>query len=176
MELVGRGDAVRADREIVLLEVIEIRLLPLPPRELLPVGAERLGARDDELRDGSAEPRPDLGFGHATVLDRVVEHAGDRVLLGASVLEHERRDGQQVRHVRDVGALATLVGMEVRCPPDGLREPTGEDGGREHVGVHDLTVSPRAQPPASAEPPGWNVGPHMLRLSVPTHEGEVSRR
>src|SRR4051794_7206284 len=44
----------------------------------------------------------------AAVLDRVVQQRGDRLVLAASHLEHERGHAQKVRDVRDLGALAQL--------------------------------------------------------------------
>ena len=46
--------------------------------------------------------------GPAAVLDDVVQQRGDRLVLVAVHLEHQRRDREQVRRVRDLRALAQL--------------------------------------------------------------------
>src|SRR5262245_52755556 len=42
------------------------------------------------------------------VLGGVVQQRGDRVFLGAAVVEHDRRDAEQVRDVRNASALSVL--------------------------------------------------------------------
>ena len=49
----------------------------------------------------------------AAVLDRVVQQRADRLGLAAAHLEHERGDREQVRDVRDLGALAQLPAVVV---------------------------------------------------------------
>ena len=63
--------------------------------------------------------------GDCLLLDGVVEEAGDDLVLGAAVFGHQRGDRHQVDHVRDVGALADLVLVELVSEVERAIEPCG---------------------------------------------------
>ena len=47
----------------------------------------------------------------APVLGRVVEQRGDRLVLAAAVLDHQRADAEEVADIGDAAALAHLGAM-----------------------------------------------------------------
>lgn len=65
-----------------------------------------------------------------------MEEAGDRVLLVAAVLPHQRGDGQKVRQVRNRRPLAHLRPVELDGPCNSLGKPPGWRRGHE---THDVT-------------------------------------
>jgi hypothetical protein len=42
-----------------------------------------------------------------------MEHGGDRLVLSAAVLEDQRRDGEQMRDIGNLSALAVLARVEL---------------------------------------------------------------
>ena len=62
----------------------------------------------------------------AAVLDGVVQQRADRLGLAAAHLEHERGDAQQVRDVRDLGALAQLAAVVLGREREGAIEGVSE--------------------------------------------------
>jgi AbrB family looped-hinge helix DNA binding protein len=55
-----------------------------------------------------------------------VQQPGNRLLLVAAELEHDRRDGEQVRDVGDVRALARLIVVDLDGERHGIDEAVGE--------------------------------------------------
>jgi hypothetical protein len=55
----------------------------------------------------------------ALIFDRVVEKRCNRLILAPAVLEHERRDAEQVRYVRQVRPLPGLYPVELGCELQG---------------------------------------------------------
>ncbi len=57
-----------------------------------------------------AEPRPDLGEHplSASVFRCVVKQRGDRLVLAAAILDHQRAHAEQMADVRDAAAFAQL--------------------------------------------------------------------
>ena len=106
VELVGERDA-QLVRLLVGDRLEVLGLAPAPRRLGL---ALAVGVRLDDPRDVVAELVADA-LEHrppAAVLDRVVQQRADRLGLAPAHLEHERRDAEQVRDVRDRRALAQL--------------------------------------------------------------------
>lgn len=111
VDLVGERDpqhSIIAD----LRQVLEISSLSLDPR-LIGIAADVVRAAFDDRRNAGAEAPLDSFKQRpsAAVLDRVVQHRGDRILLIAAVLEHQAANDEQVRQIRDLGpdpALATV--------------------------------------------------------------------
>jgi hypothetical protein len=98
----------------------EVRHLALAPGRLGP--AERVGARDHDARDLGAEAARELGLGHALVFDDVVQQRGDRLRLVTAEFGDERRDREQVRHVRRPRTFANLGPMFVNGEEQGRVE------------------------------------------------------
>src|SRR5207248_4456801 len=63
----------------------------------------------------------------ASVLARVMEKRGDRLILGPVFLEHERANAQEVPEVGDFAALAALVEVQRRRVVQRLDEALRED-------------------------------------------------
>jgi hypothetical protein len=84
----------------------------------------RIRAGDHDGLDPVTEPLPDLLARCVTplVLRGVMQEGSDSLVFVATVLQHEAGYGQQVRDVRDVGALATLLTMQVGGEGQGLIE------------------------------------------------------
>src|SRR5205807_2550885 len=63
-----------------------------------------------DVGDMVAEPRPDLVQHRlaSLILGGIVQERGDRLVLVAAVLDHERADAEQVTDIRDAAALADL--------------------------------------------------------------------
>ncbi len=128
------------------VHVGSLAVVPGPP-SLLGVGrgltVDPVAVGQDDPGDHGAETRLDLGeCGRpAAVLDDVVKQSTDRLVLVAVHLQHQGRDRQQMRHVRDRGALAELarvVGrgvVQCRVEPFGQQRTVGEGLG------HRLSVS-----------------------------------
>jgi hypothetical protein len=68
--------------------------------------------------------------GPALILDGVVEQRGNRLVLATAVLQHERRDPQQMGDVGHARALADLVGVRGGRVGHRLLEPWAEHGGK----------------------------------------------
>ncbi len=131
VQLVGRGDPQHPGREVGSLQVLEVRLLAVPPVALVPGATHVVRAGHDDLGHRGTESGPDLRLGDMAVLDGVMQDAGDGLLLGPAVLQDQRRHRQQMRHVRDPSPLAGLIGVEVRRPSHRLGEPAGQDRRRQ---------------------------------------------
>ena len=80
----------------------------------------RAASAPNSLADALEHRRP------AAVLDGVVEQRADRLGLAAAHLEHERGDGQQVRDVGDLGALAQLAAVVLGREQQGAIEGVAE--------------------------------------------------
>src|SRR6478672_2826802 len=99
-----------------LFEVGDMRIFADAPGLLLAAGLRAVvGAAIHSPGYRFAEALGDFRAGGKTagILDGVVEQGGDGLGLGPAELEHGRADGQQVRDVGNVGALAGLAGMEL---------------------------------------------------------------
>ena len=97
-----------------MLQVRQVSFLARPPRRLgLRV---RVGASAHDACHTRAEAVQDrrLVLG-AAVLDAVVQKRGAGLVLVATILHHQRRDGKKVRHVGDRRAVADLAGVQERC-------------------------------------------------------------
>src|SRR6266545_7975401 len=109
-------------------EMLDVLLLARTPGRLRhDVG---VAAARDDLRHVVAEAGADVDqtLGPALVFDRVVEKRRDRLLLAASVFQHERGNAEQMGHVGDVAALPALGGVSLRGVRQGFFEPRSEHG------------------------------------------------
>ena len=77
------------------------------------------------------DPIEDLG---AVILDRIVQQRRDRLVLAAAVLEDQRRDGLQVREVRDGRAAPALACVQELRLHQRLRVARAEHGRRSRLG------------------------------------------
>ena len=111
-------------------EVAEVRLLALPPGRLrLPGDRDGVAAGHDDPRDPLAELLLDHLMGRLAVLrilDRVVEQRGDGDVLVGAVLEGQRADRHDVRHVRDARLLAHLRPVDRPRECERRGEATGQ--------------------------------------------------
>ena len=64
----------------------------------------------------------------AGVFGAVVEERGDRLVLTAAVLEHERANRKQMRDVGDRRRLPNLARVELGAVGERLREPRRQGG------------------------------------------------
>jgi hypothetical protein len=123
VELVGGGDAL--DRRRRLAQVRHVRLLvgaPAVPGVARGAGGDDRGHRAAELAlDARERARA------ALILDRVVEQRRARLVLAASVLEHQAAHAEQVRQVGHPGAFAFLCAVKVVRERERAREAIGED-------------------------------------------------
>ena len=108
-------------------KVLQVAPLPLDPR-LRRVTVDRVRAPLDDgcdrLPEAALDPlqhRP-----AATVLDRIVKHRANRLILVAAVLEHQTGHDEQVRQIRDLGSRTTLAAVYLRRHRDGRQESRGE--------------------------------------------------
>jgi hypothetical protein len=122
-----RRTALVVDR----LQVGQVAALALDPwLDRLTVDGVR--AALDDLRDVRPERSGDpVQQGPAAaILDRVVKHRRDRLILVATVLDHQTRDDEQVRQVGDSGARTPLTFVDRLRQGDGATEAVGKDGRR----------------------------------------------
>ncbi len=63
------------------------------------------------------------------ILGNVVQQRGDRLVFVAAVVENQRRDAQEVRHVWRVTALPGLAAVSLDGVADGYFEPLAEQPG-----------------------------------------------
>jgi hypothetical protein len=82
-----------------------------------------VGAGVDDPRHPLAEPVADDGDGDVGVLDQIVQHRRDGLVLVAAVVQDHRGDAQEVGVVRHVGALLALRSVGVDGPRERLGEP-----------------------------------------------------
>ena len=143
---VGRGEVVDHLLLARLPRRRVARRLRLPGR----LAVDGLGARLHDARHLAAVALPDLLGLHARVLDRVVQQPRDRLRLGAAVVQHQRGHLEQVRGVRDPGALAHLRAVELDRPLDCAREPVAEHGPE---GRHGVVSRLHAPSPRSSRAP-----------------------
>src|SRR6266540_6866995 len=107
-------------------EMLDVLLLARTPGRLRhDVG---VAAARDDLRHVVAEAGADVdqALGPALVFDRVVEERRDRLLLAASVFQHERGNAEQMGHVGDVAAFPALGGVSLGGVSQGLLELRSE--------------------------------------------------
>ena len=108
-----------------LFQMGHVRGFPLPPGRL------RRDQRVAAGLDDRGDPRPELALhlgqslGPALVLDHVVQQGRDRFVLVSPVLQHQRGDREQVRDIRDVGALSQLLLVCPRGVIERVRETVG---------------------------------------------------
>ena len=83
---------------------------------------ERVAALGDDSADCLPEPFPDDGEGRfaTLVLGAVMEEGGDHLVARAAVLHDEGGDGEEAGEVRDLRALAMLVGVKLGSQREGL--------------------------------------------------------
>ena len=62
----------------------------------------------------------------ALIFGGVVQQRGDRLVLAAAVVEHDRRDAHEVAEVGRAGALARLRGVRLMGVAERLVEPVGQ--------------------------------------------------
>src|SRR4051794_610643 len=96
-----------------LVETRDVLLLAPAPRR--PRLAVAVGALVDDVGNRVAVAPADVAqaLNSALVLHRVVEQGGDRLVLRATVLDHEARDTQQVR---DIGLIVASPELSVMGP------------------------------------------------------------
>ena len=123
VQLVGDAHAQHLGR--LGLEPFQVGALALIPGRLGPHLGVTAGA--DDGRDPLAKPVADLleARSVSAILQRVVQQGGDRLVLGTAVLQHQRRDAEQVRQIRHIAALSTLAGMDI----GGVHKRVGEAAG-----------------------------------------------
>lgn len=119
MDLVGEHDAKYAI-VVDVGQMGDVGGLALAPAAPVAEGIQSVRAGGDDLCHARAEIALDPLELRCTagVLDAVVEHRGDRLILAAAILEHEARDDEQVRHIGDLGpepATAVELGGELDC-------------------------------------------------------------
>jgi hypothetical protein len=157
VNLVGEGHEQHAV-VLYLRQMGQVATLALDPRRLR-VLVDRVRAalddRGDPLAEAIADPvehRPP-----APVLDRVVKHRRNRLVLIAPLLEHQARDDEQMREVGNLGALAELTAVNF----ERQLECRDETGGELWRGVSHRSDSPpyslasgsKAPPPRPAACP-----------------------
>jgi hypothetical protein len=62
---------------------------------------------------------PAAGISVSLILDRVVEQRGDRLVLASAVFQDQAGNSQEVAHVGDVSALASLMAAQPRSEEQG---------------------------------------------------------
>jgi len=93
--------------------VLDVGLLARSPGRLRIV--ERVGASTHDLRNDVPESRTDVlePRSSTAVLDCVVEQGtDDEVLVGRSVLDHERGDREEMGQIWDLRTLPDLIGVD----------------------------------------------------------------
>ena len=97
-----------------LWKVFEVSAFTGDPR-LVGICVDRVRAplddRGDPGPEAARDPREQRPA--TAVLDRVVQHRGDRLILIAATLKHQAGDHQQMGHVRDLGAGAAQAAVNL---------------------------------------------------------------
>ena len=126
VQLVGRRD--QAHRRARVLEVGEVVLFPLLPRQLVfGILDEAVAASEDNLADRIAEARADLRQRRlaAAVFRGIMQQRPDCLVLVGAVLHGDRRNSEDVSDVGNAGALAPLALMDVVRVRQCGRKPCG---------------------------------------------------
>lgn len=95
-----------------MFEVPDVGFLALAPRRLgQRVG---IGAAEDDIGDPVAEPLADYRLEMGTlILDRVMQHRRNRLVLVAPVFQNQARHPEKVADVGGVGTLSPLLRMDL---------------------------------------------------------------
>jgi hypothetical protein len=145
VDLVGQSDAQHAV-VVDVRQVGDVGRLALPPAALVLDRVKRVRAGGHDLGHALTEVAPQAleQLAPAAVLDAVVEHRRNRLVLVAAVLEHEARDDEQVRHVGDLGSEPAAA-VDLRGEVDGGDESLTE-GWRCLEHSQSLRTRPRRAP------------------------------
>ena len=110
------------------------------------IAGQGVRAGRHQISDAVTKALPDISQpGYASlVLGGVVEERSDDLLLVAAVLEHERRDREEVAHIRDRETLADLGAVHRQSVGERLLRPPTEPR-RDDRRVEGPTVVAHAQ-------------------------------
>ena len=111
-----------------VLEMREVVFLAIAPRQFVfGIFDQAVAASQHDLADRVTEARADFGERRfpAAVFSRVMQQRADRLVLIRAVFQRDRGDTEDVRDVRNAGALTPLALMDVVRVRHRGRKPLG---------------------------------------------------